>query len=162
VGIRETLNRNPGVTIGVIIALLIFVVIVIIRSLSGGSSGVTADDSGKNFYSTDDGASYYTDDVSKLAPYTKDGKQALRAYVFKCADGKMFVGFLERYTPKGLQMLTSKSGTVVGEDLITEVEVKKPRTGDTGWVKRIDARAAATIMQVRCPDGKPATPVTNE
>ena len=53
------------------------------------------------YFSTDDGKTWFADEATKLAPFRKDGKDAVRAYVFKCADGKKFIAFLERLTPEG-------------------------------------------------------------
>ena len=49
----------------------------------------------------DDGATYFPDDANKIPPFTKDGKEAVRARVFSCDGGKTkYVAYLERITPK--------------------------------------------------------------
>src|SRR5947207_1875801 len=44
-----------------------------------------------------------------LAPFDKDGKQAVRAYVFRSANGKVFVNHLERFKPDAKQAIERAS-----------------------------------------------------
>ena len=51
-----------------------------------------------NYYSDDDGKTYYSDSLFKFSPYAHEGKTAYRAFVYQSDHGK-FVGFLLRYKP---------------------------------------------------------------
>ena len=57
-----------------------------------------------NFYSDDDGKTYYTDSVYNFPPYEHNGKTAYRAFVYQSDHGK-FVGFLLRYRPDARKKL---------------------------------------------------------
>ena len=75
-----------------------------------------------------------------------------------CPNSPPFVSHLERYTPEGKkameQVARNPDSPINLEDvMLTGVEVKKPGTGENGWVKQA-APAAAKIMELKCPDGK--------
>jgi hypothetical protein len=143
VGIRETLNENPrlttGITIGIIVVVLGFIVWQIKGGLSstpegGGSSGGT-----KVYFSDDDGQTYFADDAAKVPPFDHGGKQAVRAHVVKC-DGKTFVNYLERFTPEGKKKMEAMGGkppagdpTAMDSIRNTGMEVKRP--GDKDWLR---------------------------
>src|SRR5947207_15826357 len=59
----------------------------------------------KSYFTTDDGKTYFEDSADKVAPFDKDGKEAVRAHVFKCGQGAPFVGYLEKLDPKVKQRL---------------------------------------------------------
>ena len=96
-GIRESLNKNPkiaaGIAVGAMLAGLGFV------GWQLGASGPSAVERG-GYFSDDDGKTFFVDDIDKVAPFDRGGKEAVRAYVYTCDDGATkFVGFLERYKP---------------------------------------------------------------
>jgi hypothetical protein len=157
-GIRETLNKNPAITTGVTAGIVVIAIVVIIWQLWGGSSPVSSASGAQQYYSDDDGATYFADAATKIPPFDHNGKQAVRALVFQCGDGKPFVGMLQRYTKDAKAKLekaqSGKPGDVLMEDIeITGLEIKKPKTGEAGWVKQTDPKAAA-VSRVTCPDGK--------
>ncbi len=159
-GIRESLNQNPaittGITIGIIVIALGFIVYQIVGG-DGAGSPVT-----EMYYTTDDGATYFADDANKVAPFDKDGKEAVRCYVFKCSDGKPFVAYLERmqkdakvkYEAALKASANAPEGAPPSMDLemiqMEGMEVKKP--GDAKWAKR-NGPEADRITQINCPDG---------
>ena len=157
-GIRETLNKNPAITTAATAGIVLIAIIVIIWQLWGGSSPIVSSAASQMYYSVDDGKTYFADDASKIPPYDYNGKTAVRALVFDCGDGKPFVGLLQRYTKEARAKLekaqSGQPGDLLMEDIeITGLEVKKPGTGDTGWVRQTDPRAGA-VSRVTCPDGK--------
>ena len=160
-GIRETLNKNPGITTGATAGILILAIVFIVYQLGGSDSPDIATEA---FYTIDDGKTWFADDINKIPPFEKDGKQASRVYVYKCADGKEFVSHLERYTPEGKKAMeaATKAGDanspVLMEDvMMTGLEVKEPGTDPVkGWVKQSDAVRASRIMELKCADGKNA------
>lgn len=157
-GLRETLNRNPGLTTAATAFIIILALVVAVlsfmrakRSPSGPSDRV--------WYSDDDGNTWFPDDRNRVPPFDHKGKPAVRAYLFTCDGGKTkFVGWLERYTPEAAKQLEAQRAKGGGSGFRLEnedrqgVEVKKPKTGDKAWVKQSDA-AAAVILDVKCPDG---------
>jgi hypothetical protein len=158
-GIREKMNQNPGVTTGVTIAIIVVALIFIVWQLwpNRGPKIPT-----KAFYTVDDGATYFADDIKKIPPFDHEGKQAVRAYVFKCG-GKEFVAYLERYTPQAKAKLekareeAAKNPDAMPPDMMMPdmmqqgIQVKKPGTGQ--WVSEADFQRSQDIMQVKCPDG---------
>lgn len=164
-GIRETLNKNQPIVLGVVIVVILATVYVIYSQTRGSSISIAT----KSYYTTDDGATYFPDDVSKLPPFDSGGKQAVRCYVFKCGSDT-FVGYLERYTPEYKAQLAkmtelSKSGNTMppGPEIakiqalqMSGVEIKKP--GDKEWAKAFGP--AARMRAVACKDGKPADSVS--
>jgi hypothetical protein len=157
VGIRETLNKNPSITTGVTAGIVILAIGVIVWQLFGGSNPMSGSAEAKQYFSDDDGVTYFADSASKIPPFDHSGKQAVRAQVFQCGDtGKPFVGILQRYTPdaktKLEQIQGGKAANMAMEDIeITGLEIKKPKTGS--WIKQADPRAGS-ISRVTCPDGK--------
>lgn len=159
-GIRETLNRNASVTMTVVgVVTLLLVIWIVIQLWPGAPRGV----GNQQFYTADDGQSFFRDSASKPPPFDYNGQQAVRAYVYEC-NGKRFVGYMLRFTPEAHKLFAeqiargdvpAQTEYVVGA---SNVEVKKP--GQTEWVKLSapnDQLLKAT--QVTCPDGSFAEPV---
>ena len=154
-GIREKMNENPAVTTGVTVAVLVVLVAFILYQVFAGGGSGTVPQPTKAWFTTDDGNSYFPDDINKLPPFKKDGKDAYRAYVFQCKDGKKFVAWVERYTLDGkkrVEQQMAKKEPPMLEEGGTWIEVKPAKTGDKGWVKLLDEKAAA-IRSPTCPDG---------
>lgn len=154
-GIRETVNKNPGLAIGATIALIVVAVAVIVMQLRGRKVEAITD---KCWFSSDDGKTWFKDSVANDSPFTKDGKEAVRAYVYKCPGGEPFVGYLERFSPEALELFAEqrkqpeprviRSIEAVGRP---NVWVKKP--GDKDWTKMSDDKPKRDrILQFMCPD----------
>jgi hypothetical protein len=157
VGIRETLNQNPGITTGITAGIIVIALIIIGWQLTGAGG---PDIPTKAYYTTDDGATWFADDINKIPPFDKDGKPAYRVHVFKCTDGKEFISHMERYTPEAQKKLEEARAAgdqadpaVYEEVSMTGIEVKRPGTGDQGWVKQSDYEKAAQITAPTCPGG---------
>jgi len=95
----------------------------------------------QDFYSADDGKTWFADSADKPSPFEKNGRHAYRAYVWKSADGKKFVSHLERSV--------AAASAIPGANL----EVKKPGAGDDSWVKT-STPAAQKVMAPIGPDGR--------
>ena len=164
-GLRETLNRNPAITTGVTIAIIIAALIWIFTMNFGGRPNVGVQT--QSYFTTDDGATWFADDVQQLPPFQKDGKDAVRVYIFKCSDGKPFIAYLERYTPEAKRIITEARARQKAnpQDMMAMeaqyspqvqngTEVKKPQ--DPGrWVQPVrDHMAYTKVVQINCPDGK--------
>lgn len=153
-GVREMLNRNRGVAVGVTVALLASAIIssIFMHEQSPPAPKTRA------YYTTDDGSTYFVDTIDKVVPFNHDGKPAYRAYVYKCRDEKPFVAYLERYTEEGRVRLTNlragPSDTSVAKQIAQlqseQAEVKKPR--DIVWVSA-KSSSAADVINVKCPGG---------
>jgi hypothetical protein len=152
--------------LGVVAVLAVAVVVVAVwfgtrRSGSGLSvrPGQT-----QAFFTSDDGVTHYLDNADIVPPYQKGGKEAVRAYLFKCGD-KEFVGYLERYTKEAQDLLTQarKPGGVMPNTpeakaiMASGKEVKKP--GDKVWVREMEFARSLAIMMPKCENKSAASPV---
>jgi len=168
-GIREKLNEQRGITIGATCALIVLALVMVAMQMRGGrSTAAEAVTSGKSFYSTDDGKTWFVDESTRIPPFMKDGKEAVRAHVYRTKDGTEFVGFLERYSPAGKKMLDAAAARQSDPLMVTDnslaaaeaTEWKKP--GETKWVSANDPRVG-TVTTVVSPKGagdtvQPVTP----
>jgi hypothetical protein len=163
VGIREQLNQNPAITTGITIGIIVIALGFIVWQIFGGQGGPSAVT--EMYYTVDDGQTYFSDDATKVAPFDYNGKEAVRAYVFKCADGKEFVAYLERMNKdvkakyeealKAQQDPNNNGQAMMDAEMLAMegTEVKKP--GDPKWHKRQSAEAEKITM-INCPDGNNA------
>lgn len=163
-GIRESINQNKPVASILMVVITGIALYFILSSVFGGGGGASVSGGGKAFYSTDDGKTWFADDVNKVPPFDKDGKPAVLAYVYTCDGGKTkFVGSLRRYTPEAAKKLTEIRANPNASDPSTfEVismqgeEVRKPGDPANKWVNQTrDYAGWARVVNVTCPDGKP-------
>lgn len=169
--LRQMLNRWPTVATGGAIALLIaagLFAITRVRQETGGATPLRRE----AFFTSDDGKTWFNDDVTKVPPYqTAEGKTAVKAHVFRCPHEKTFVGYLERYSAQGQKAQAATpnptaggrspygsygrggayAGGSGGPPPPDVVEVKAP--GQGRWVSLRDVQAAAQIINPTCPDG---------
>ena len=158
-GIRETLNENPRLTTGVTAGIIAIVLIYILWSaLSGGGADASGGGaSGQVFFTDDDGKTWFADDQKKVPPFDHGGKEAVRAYVFKCGpDGKPFVNHMERYSKESKKKLEEvlAKGNAINDPTVFEsiqtagLEFKSP--GQKDWIKVSDPKHTA-VLQPKCP-----------
>jgi hypothetical protein len=163
VGIRQKINENPAATTAVTAGIVVLAVLFIMWQACSGGPGSGGMITTKAFYSVDDGKTWFIDDSSNIPPYkTKDGKDAVRAQIFTCDDGKTkFCGYLEAYAPQDkmvLENMAKNQGKAGGPPAAYmgytgQPLVKKP--GVPAWIPLSPATTPAyqQIVQVRCPDG---------
>jgi hypothetical protein len=168
IGIRETLNRHPKVVLSVIGVIVLATV---------GFTVQAQRPPGLNppkyaYFSDDDGKTFFKDSATRVPPFDRGGKQAVAAYVFKGADGKLFVAYLERaisaaarekiqharaeIQKRAAQQAVPMPDSDLMELISRNLEVKRP--GDKAWVAQRDPRAGE-VMFVSGADGNPAEPV---
>jgi len=113
----------------------------------------------KAFYSDDDGVTWFVDETTRLAPFDHNGKQAVRAEVFRCKAGKAFVGYLERYSDAAKARIIAagapQPGSAAGGMSREPMEVKKP--GQTKWValggSASSSKEYIAVTTQSCPEG---------
>ncbi len=155
-GIREKLNHHPSIGLGLVVIAAAVASFVIYRSIRASHPNRET----LQFYTVDDGKSWFVDDADKIPPFEKDGKMAVKAMLFECAGaGEPFVGYLERYNDSAhkqmvdlkekakssKQDLLNNIGTIQGL-MLNGIERKRP--GDKAWVQG--------NVEVKCPDGSSA------
>jgi hypothetical protein len=170
-GIRESLNESKKLGIGVGGAILVVALALLGYQLYGGSSGVGTPPK-TAFYTDDNGKTFFEDDVLKVSPFERNGKQAYRADVFQCSDGKRFVGFIYRHNDSGRQqveqyianktMNKDKGGSLLGAIESACMEFKRAGAGDRAWRPNDSAAIDSLRAAVKCPSGGPATLVNAE
>jgi len=137
VSLRDTINQKPALAAGVSGAIVLIAIIVLwltLRSNKGGQSQFLPT---KNFFSDDDGATYYVDDITNIPPYDHNGKKAYIAKVFMNRDQQKFIGYLLSFDDKEKKRITDSinNNGVPPSQAMTGVDelVKKPLGGK--WVK---------------------------
>lgn len=160
--LRDALNKNQPVVLGVVIVAIIAAGIVIYRQFAGGGTGKVS----QVFYTVDDGKTWFADDVGKIPPFQVDGKEAVHAFVASC-NGKMFVMFMQKYSDEGKKLIDdlSKKASSSSEqnDAIRGVQNNMrfrlcKRPGDKDWIPMSEIYKLDTIG--KCPDGSELTSVT--
>lgn len=161
VGLRQRLNDNPPLAAGVAGGCVLIAVVVYFLARPGGMGADKPAGITKEFFSVDDGRTWFPDDAGKLPPFDHQGKPAYRVRVFRCSHGKEFVSHLERYADADLKRMKAliddeKTRSMEFIQLESGFEAKKP--GAKGWVKvgqQVSARTDA-IRAPKCPEGSTA------
>lgn len=156
-GIREKLNQHRNVTIGAACAVIGIAIVLVVLQALGGAAAEDGVITSRQFFTTDDGKTWFTDDARNVPPYTKHGKEAVRAYVYRTGDGTEFVGYLQRYSPAGKKMIEDALARPIEEQLDSPfiaaegtMQWKKP--GDATWIGARDPRADQ-VTKVVSPKG---------
>jgi hypothetical protein len=170
-GIRQAMNEHQVASASIagliIVGILAFLVM---RGCSSETDSISDAAPTKAFFSTDDGKTYFVDDANRIPPFTVDkagdpnhGKVAWGARVVRCGNAAPIVHALEKYADpdkQKLEALVKQHGdraTALAKGYMdgAAVMLKKPGTGDKGWVK-LDANnmtAFNAIARPKCPDG---------
>lgn len=111
----------------------------------------------KQFFTNDDGKTFFIDSVQKVPPFEHEGKTAYIAQLFRCPQGgEPFVGYLERYAPEGQEILRkyyaqpdrAKAAGLLFP-VLNHTEIKRP--GATQWSRSNDFEANAAVTDIFCP-----------
>lgn len=157
-GVRETLNKKPGLVTGLTIGIVAVVAVVLFVQNRKPHAGAPT----RAFFTTDDGATLFDDSADQVAPFDHDGRQAVQARVFSCDGGKTrFVGFLER-TPDKAKAAAAPAAPPQqgGRDLRPILSViRAPNAPSAKWVPKNSPEGAAITGAIKCPDGGDAQPV---
>jgi hypothetical protein len=171
VGIRRTVNQRPAATAAVAAAVIAGVVgFVSVRGCSSGEGDGRP--TLRAFFTTDDGRTYFADDLRNVPPFTVNkpgdpnhGKVAVRAVVVRCKTGDPFVAVLEKFSDEDKRKIEStmrKQGDRASAMPVAYMGgaralAKKPGTGEKGWVRLSSTNAEAydAVARPRCPDGEP-------
>ena len=117
----------------------------------------------KEWYTIDDGKTWFRDSIRKVPPFQQDGKEAVLAKVYKC-HGQTYVGYMKRYKPEAKRKMEEYRAAedagkptdginIAGTDW--QLEFKRP--GEKQWYSDLDKRAE--IMDVKCPHGTKEDPL---
>ena len=144
--IRETLNRKPAVVTGITIGIVVIALVAIFLQ----SRPKTVPRVSKAYYTTDDGATVFEDDIEKITPFPHDGASAVQAHMFSCDGGRTkFVGFLEKLPDKPPQTAAPSAR----DPRIVAGLIKSANNPSAKWVNRNSPEGMALIAAIKCPDG---------
>jgi hypothetical protein len=160
--LRAKFADKPIRAIAVAAGLLLVALAIVVSQSRSASTPVSRSQA---FFTIDDGKTWFADDAGKLPPFDKDGKQAVRAYVFRSGSGTVFVNHLERFKPDAKQAIEQlsksdpnprpagppKNLAAIQSAYTGGREVKRP--GETKWVGTGNFRDAGQVLTVKCPDG---------
>jgi hypothetical protein len=144
VGIRETLNKNSTLTTIGTICIVVLALLVIVFEMRPKAVKLAH----ALYYSSDDGKTWFPDEMTKNAPFDKDGQEADLAHVYSCNGGAPFVLYLEKLTPDMKATLDNPDHGDVNVDAASLV--KKP--GDATWLKKT-SKDGKELLAPKCPDG---------
>ena len=135
---------------GVALALMVLCVGVLWMAVGRGGAAQVP-----KYFTINEGETYFAAKARDLPPMEIDGKEAVQAMMFKGADGKMFVGYLLKYSDKAKELLVGTVGAngQAAEDppnlaslMEHETFIKSPGVGN--WTRMDDAGAAGILAVV--------------
>ena len=162
-GIREWLEKKSGIVTGLACALVLVALVLSWQTLKAGNA---TNSSGRAFYSTDDGKTWFADSAANVAPFETADGVAVRAIVFSCG-GEEFVNHLEEFRPEERQEIVKirSEAEANGFDPVTVDipqgiytrgrEVKRP--GDKEWISA--GPESADLVTPHCPHNGEHYPV---
>ncbi len=159
-GIRQSLNENKLIAAGLTTVMVAAAVVFVLWYYRPAATSPYAT---REFFSDDDGTTWFVDDGTKIAPFDHNGKQAVLAKVYKCGNGRMFVGYLEKIDDDIKKKIDASRAAGPGHAGITKADptgfngilLKKPHASE--WIKSNDPRASE-VRKVTSPDGSDFVP----
>lgn len=151
--IRRLLSKNGTSAVIVAAALIVIGVLLIWRQLSHSGANLPSI-TAKDFYSDDDGKTWFEDDAGNVPPFDHNGKLAYRVEVYRCDDGKPFVSYLAGYDEDDRQKIASAPLERRGYVRVELHEMVK-RPGVAAWIKLTPntAKEYEKAQRTVCPDG---------
>ena len=163
-GIRETLNENPKLAaIGTVIIMAGSLIYIGMRYFHPHPSASQVPS--KSYYCNEDGSELFIDSAANIPPFDHNGKTAVRAFLFKTADGRVFIQRLEKFDDTSKERIHEqiiKNGMPamqLRQMYPQGIMVKRP--SDKEWLQA-NSPAAAELMIAKSPwDGsKDVRPVS--
>ncbi len=138
-GIREVVNRNPAITTGAAILVIIVGLIYIGMQAVGGGAGPRIPT--QAFYTVDDGASTFVDRIYRVTPFDYGGKPAVQAIEFTADDGAHhWIQYLQKYTDDAAKKMSAAGvDAALNAETFAQILVKKPGSGD--WILETDPKS---------------------
>ena len=155
--VRQWANNHPKATGSVAGACVLVCVAVLLAQAFGGRRAINVNVP-DDYFTVDDGKTFFAASCSNIPPFNYQGKTAVRANVFDC-NGVKFVGYMDRYTPQAQQVMGPGKPTPGWVDTKGR-ELKKP--SDANWISATDAKSLQRVITVTTPPGLAGMPVTAE
>jgi hypothetical protein len=156
-GLRQRVEKNPaGAAVAAVVALLLcsgWLVYYLWPSRSTDNISFSM-----TFYTEDDGKTWFAEGYDKLATDFRGpgGKEAVRAVVCQYTGGqKQFVGWMEKYSPRGKALLTEFYADPANKRLPPPLEAQLEkeklykRPGMTSWISAKSERGMVMVENIR-------------
>lgn len=150
-GIRETVNKQPFLYGSIAAAVFAFGLAFIAWHTFRSRPGIPT----KDFFSDDDGQTWFVDSAGNVPPFDHNGKPAYRAHLFKCSDGKTFISYLERFNKEAMTKAMANGPAAPSQGKFWEVK----RPGDPDWISISNSAAYVKATQPVCPGGQSEQPI---
>lgn len=151
-GLRDRLDRNKPVVLAVVAVMMATGLFLICRTLL--FSAVPDVTVGMNFYSDDDGKTWFPASDDHIPPFDHNGKPAYEAEVYRTEDGRAFVAYMTSWQPEdkaAIEAAAPKDRRNVEASLATKQLAKKP--GQQSWVSPQKTKEYQAIISPVGPDG---------
>jgi hypothetical protein len=147
-GARQLINERPGLSAVVGGILCLASASLILLAQRDGSVRPPR----QLFFTTDNGQTFFTDDATRLAPFTHDGREAVQANMFTCDGGRTrFVAYLQKYSEVYKKAVNNHSHNVSPDVMKKGMLVK--RIDDKNWIPLNSPAARKMMQEIKCPDG---------
>src|SRR5262245_47469167 len=132
--LRKFINRHPliiALTSTIVVGAMVVFALIQLRQ---AAQQVKASEP-QDWYTIDDGKSWFADRARSVVPFQQDGKPAYPCFVWTCDGGKtLFVTHLERIKPSAMKYYAGKELMMPYDRIPASEEIKAPLTGDSGWI----------------------------
>jgi hypothetical protein len=156
-GAREWIDKNKNVTTAASVVIVLGAIAFMVYSLRGDRPPT------KDWYTVDDGQTWFKDSNRRVPPFEHDGKEAVFAKVYEC-HGQKFVAYMKRFKPDGKRRMeeahaAEDAGQPLDQTKLAGVEfqLEYKRPGEKEWTSALDK--IAKMMDVKCPHGKQEDPL---
>jgi hypothetical protein len=160
--IRGSMDQKKGLSLALAVCLILVAATCLAYELWPRSKPNLA----MAYFTDDDGASWFSDDSRRVAPFDHDGKTAVIAEVYSYDDGtKKFCAYVAKYTPEAKKKLEAaladakaagKSPDTIGlfhdHAFVETGMLVKAAKSDGPWLPYSDPRTK-TIFSIHSPDG---------
>jgi hypothetical protein len=147
-GFGEIIQCNKRVATGTAMGLIAIGLLLIVYQLFGDRRSM---EPAQGWFSTDDGATLFKDDVSHVPPFDRDGHEAVGAVPYTADSGKhQWVQYLTKFDSKVAAPPAESAMLGVRSAPVGILLVKKP--GATEWVPFM-GRRSAEIVTPKTPAG---------
>ena len=152
-------RRNPNAGVVIAVALFVLVGVIVWMSMPTSRRVVT-----KGYFTVDEGQTWFIDDVKRVTPFDKDGKPAVRCYVFQCPEKPVYCGLLSRHTEEARKKVEGANGgqpngLIKDEKLLDRGSREFKHPGDSSWASESSGAMFQLTMQKKCASGQFPTSV---
>jgi hypothetical protein len=161
-GVREAMKEKSNITLIGAVAFVLLGAVLLARAYWPEKKANLE----QTFYSDDDGATWFSDSLFKVAPFTRNGKTAVGAQIYTYQDGKkQFCGYLTKFAPDAKAQLDAvlsdaqsrgqapgSVGLYRNHDFMNRSVLVKAPGPNNPWLSSDDPRSQA-IRSVHSPDG---------